>query len=187
MYFVLCVNGHNTPVESLVIENIKTQPVGRINALRFLIAVRPGLDMACNQHFRDLHAGYTAGVIVRCQNGFAEKLSRLFVRNFGKVLFVLVRPLINRLVYIEDVKGYERSGLFAESFPVGRKLLENQIIKTFVSEVYLYDDRMIVNYNICRNKESLDSSIVDLLSSPKGKVFDERITTSTKKKNPANA
>lgn len=57
---------------------------------------------------------------------------------------------------------------------------KEKIIKTFVSEVYLYDDRMIVNYNICRNKESLDSSIVDLFSSPKGKVFDERITTSTK-------
>ena len=58
---------------------------------------------------------------------------------------------------------------------------KEKIIKTFVSDVYLYDDRMIVNYNICRNKESLDSSIVDLLSSPKGKVFDERITTSMKK------
>lgn len=52
---------------------------------------------------------------------------------------------------------------------------KRRIIKCFVHAVYLYDDRLLIYYNVSRDGETRVESDIDLL----GEVFDERFSGST--------
>lgn len=53
------------------------------------------------------------------------------------------------------------------------------IINTFVSSVYLYDDKMLVYYNLRHRGRELDSSTIELFESPENEVFEQKSSTST--------
>jgi hypothetical protein len=59
---------------------------------------------------------------------------------------------------------------------------KRKIIKCFVSQVVLYDDKLLIYYNVSRDGEAHDRSVVDLDADTLAEVFDQRSSGSTKRK-----
>jgi len=57
-----------------------------------------------------------------------------------------------------------------------------EIIESFVSEVYLYHDRLIIYYNIRKEQTKLAKSDLEFVEEASIKGFDQRCNASTKKK-----
>lgn len=55
-----------------------------------------------------------------------------------------------------------------------------EIIDSFVSEVYLYDNRLLIYYNIRKDQEELAKSDLNIVEEATAKGFDERCNASTK-------
>jgi hypothetical protein len=85
----------------------------------------------------------------------------------------IVNPLIEKSQVVYFLYKFKGGAITDSDY-------QRQIIDIFVNQVIVYDDKLIITYNVSGDRKTLTADIIENAAEDDGKVFDLTSVTSTK-------